>query len=389
MKKLLNKALTSLRESTKQAPPPVRKRVAVFLGGAIVLLVSLSTFKSVSVSREVASREAEIAAGPQVRVAQALKSPGTHMVSLLGETRPYAEAILYAKVSGYLKEVKADKGDRVKEGDLLAVIESPETDQAYEAALADSRNKSAIDKRMAALFKKRLVSAQEADQARADADVATARLRSAAVLKGYERIRAPFTGTVTARFADPGALLQNATNSQSSALPVVTLSTVDRLRVDVFVDQHDAPYVEKESPVLITMSDRPGFKLTGKLSRVSGELDARTKMLLAEIDLPNDQSQLVPGSFVQVTLELKSPPYIQAPVEALVMRNGNTFVTAVTAQNELTYKQVELANNDGKMLWVASGLDAGETLALNVGDTVPEGGKVRPLPNATPTEKKQ
>jgi RND family efflux transporter MFP subunit len=377
----------SIRDAYRSAPPAVRKTVVRILLIAFFLVAIIATVKWVILKHEESTRAAEIAAGPQVTVAKVIQSPGEHTITLVGETRPFAEAVLYAKVSGYLKVVKVDKGDKVKQGQVLAVIESAETDQGYEAALADSRNKKAIAARLEKLFAKHLVSQQEIDQARADSDISVARLHTQETLKGYETLRAPFNGTVTARFADPGALVQNATNSQSSALPMVTVSTIDRLRVAVFVDQHDAPYVEKDGWVEITQTDHPGFKIQGKVSRVSGELDPRTKMLLTEIDLVNDNQQLVAGSFVQVALRIKSPPYVQAPVQALYTKDGKYFLTAVNQNNEITFKPIEIANNDGKMLWISSGAQVGDIVALSVGDTIPEGGKVRPLPMQTGSTK--
>ena len=300
--KVTHSISSSLKNAIAEAPPEVRKIAKRFLIGAFSLLFVIVVVKWGMVKYEERVRAAEIAAGPQVKTAKIIPSPGEHVITLIGETRPYQEATLYAKVSGYLKTVKVDKGDLVKQGQVLAIIESPETDQGYEAAMADNKNKQAIAMRMNTLLNKKLVSQQEADQSRADADVAAARYHTAEILKNYEVLRAPFPGTVTARYADPGSLVQNATNSQSSALPVVTVSTIDHLRVDVFVDQHDAIYVEKDEAIEITLTDRPGFKIEGKVSRVSGELDPRTKMLLTEIDLKNDKHDLVAGSFVQVAL---------------------------------------------------------------------------------------
>ena len=96
-------------------------------------------------------------------------------------------------------------------------------------------------------------------------------------------------------------------NSQASALPMVTISTIDQLRVAVFVDQHDAPFVEKDGYVEITQTDHPGFKTQGKISRISGELDPRTKMLLTEIDLPNDRQELVAGKLYKFHFVLNRP----------------------------------------------------------------------------------
>jgi membrane fusion protein (multidrug efflux system) len=379
---LWSTSVTSLQTSIAQAPPNVTRFLKRGLIALVLLLTAVATAKWVLVTLEVRRRAAELEAGPQVKIARVVQSPGDHVINLIGETRPYAEATLYAKVSGYLKTVKVDKGDKVKQGQVLAVIESAETDQAYEAAVSDWKNKQNINLRMSALRAKGLVSQQEMEQALADAQVAEAKYRGEATLKGYEVLRAPFNGTVTSRFADPGALVQNAMTSQSSALPVVTVSTVDHLRLDLFVDQHDAPYVEKDEGVEVTQTDRPGFKMIGKVARISEELDPRTKMLLTEVELPNDEKQLVAGSFVQVALRVKSPPFLQAPVESLLMKDDKLFLTVVTPDNKMSYKSVEIANNDGKLLWIVSGVNMNDRVALNVGDTVPEGGKVRPLPEA-------
>ena len=194
---------------------------------------------------------------------------------------------LYAKVSGYLKAVKVDKGDKVKKDQLLAVIESPEIDKEYQGALADTKNKKAIAGRMNTLRERNLVSPQEADQANSDAEVANSKLESLAVQKGYETLRAPFDGTVTSRYADAGALVQNAANSQTSALPVVTVSQVDMLRVYVYVDQRDASYIQLGGSANVKVAERPELNLNATVSRMSGELDPKTKMLTTEIDIDN------------------------------------------------------------------------------------------------------
>ena len=292
----------STRDLAGAAPSKLLRRTILLFIMLLSVFVGISWFKYFSFQRELQRRAAELAAGPRVRVAKVTRGIGEHDVALIGETRPYQSATLYAKVSGYLKAVLVDKGDVVEEGQILARIESPETDEAYLAAEADARNKRAIWKRMQLLFSKGLISEQEADQAQADAEVAGAKLRAQRTFKEYETLKAPYPGTITARYADPGALVQNATNSETSALPVVMISQVDRLRVDLFLDQRDAPFVSKDDPVLITLAERPGFRLEGKVARLSRELDPRTKMQLTEVDIPNEKESLVAGSFVQVSL---------------------------------------------------------------------------------------
>jgi RND family efflux transporter MFP subunit len=369
----------SLRESSAAAPPHLKRRAKQLFVVVVVVFVAIAGSKYFLYKQEEKRRAEEIAAGPRVRVAKVKKGIGEHRVTIIGETRPYQSATLYAKVSGYLTKVAVDKGDIVKQGQILAVIESPETDEAYLAADADWKNKQSILSRMQTLHAKQLISQQEFDQAQADADVSSAHLRAQQTLKSYETLKAPFAGTITARYADAGALVQNATNSETSALPVVMISEIRRLRVDVFLDQRDAPFVQKDSPVSITLAERPGFKLEGHVARLSGELDPRTKMLLTEIDILNEDRSLVAGSFVQVVLEVHSPPYLEAPVEALALKDDKTYLTCVTPAGTLTFKPVEIGSNDGKVLSILSGIKEDDLVALNVGDSLPEGSKVRAI----------
>ena len=379
----------SLKESVAAAPPHLRKGAVLLLVGAFAVVAGVSGFKSISYQREKNAREAEFSAGPKIRTAKVKRGLGEHRVTLIGETRPFQSATLYAKVSGYLKKIVVDKGDAVEGGQVLAVIQSPETDQAFVAADADSKNKQAILARTKSLYDKQLVSQQEYDQARTDADVATAKLSSQKTLKDYEVVRAPFAGTITARYADPGALVQNATSSETSALPVVMISEIERLKVDLFVDQRDASYVKEGDPVTITMTERPDFKMEGRVARVTGQLDPRTKMLLTEIDISNKNHPLIAGSFVQVSMMIKSPPYLKAPVEALALKDNKTYLTVMKTDDTLTFKEINIASNDGKTLSILSGADDGDTVALNVGTSLQEGSKVRPTEESSgPGDKK-
>jgi membrane fusion protein (multidrug efflux system) len=203
------------------------------------------------------------------------------------------------------------------------------------------------------------------------------------VQKSYEILRAPFDGTVTSRYADPGALVQNAMASQTSALPVVTVSQVNRLRVYAYLDQKDATFVTVASPVKVTMKERPGFVVEGKIARVSGELDTKTRTLLTEIDLDNKDGTFVPGSFVDVTLPIHAPSLPQIPTDALVLKKDKTLVPVITKDNTVTYREVKIANNDGEYATVLDGVKAGELVGLDLGSNLPEGNHVRPiLPDA-------
>ena len=349
-------------------------------------LVIIFLAKHVSYALESRSRGREVDAGPRIQAALASVSAPERDLSLLGEARPYQSATLYAKVSGYLRDVRVDKGDLVKEGQVLARIEAPETNQQYDAAEADARNKRAIAERYKPLLDKKLVSQQEADQAFADAQVAQSNLQSLGAIKGYQAIRAPFSGVVTARFVDPGALIQNAQNGQTGAQPLFTVSQVDRLRVYVYVDQKYAALIRNGLPVQITLPERPEVKLPAQITRFSGELDPKTRMLLAEVDIDNAQGLVVAGSYVQVALKVTAPSYIEVPVEALVLKDAKDFIPVINSSHTVTYRSVSLADNDGQHVKVLSGLSQGEMVALNLGNSLDEGSPVQPImPSSTTT----
>ena len=219
------------------------------LAGAALLLHRLIKTQNARVITEVEARETVAKAGPRVLVARVKRAPAERTITLIGEANPFATATLYAKVSGYLKEIKIDKGDHVEQNQLLAVIESPETDHQYQSAAADARNKQVNAQRAAALVKRQMISQQDADQASTEAQMAAANVAMLGTLKGYEILRAPFAGTVTSRYADPGALLQSAANS----LPLVTVAQTALLRVYVYPDQGDAVFVHAGTPAEIAM----------------------------------------------------------------------------------------------------------------------------------------
>jgi RND family efflux transporter MFP subunit len=325
------------------------------------------------------ARLAQAAAGPVVQVAVARRVPGSDTLTLLGEADPFQAITLYAKVSGYLKNINVDKGDRVRAGEVLAVIESPEIDKQYQAAVADAENKRLIAARAATLVRKQMISQQDADQAEADAKVAAATREQLATLKSYETLRAPFAGTVTARFADPGALIQNATASQSSSLPLVAIAETGRLRIYVYVDQAHAAFVHAGDPATVLDPAQPGLRIAARVSRTSGEIDAKTRTLLVEIDLANPRSRVLPGSFVQVELQVRTPRYVEVPSDALIVHGSQTLVARVTGDNHIRFQPVVVADQTGESVRLLSGLGEGEKVARNLGDRVAEGALVQPV----------
>lgn len=388
-------AYTPSSDGHGAAPAPAPKsRAGVAIGSFVLIAASaiavwmMSSRRASAAAVEAAQRVRQVAAGKTIRTALVGESPAVRHVDLLGEARPFASVTLYAKVAGYIKTLDVDVGDRVKEGAVLATIESPETDRALLAAQADYDNKQLTSSRIAQLLDRKLVSPEEADQARTEAAVANQRLQGLREQQGYETLRAPFAGRVTARFADPGALAQNAASSQTSALPVVTVSETDSLRVFVYLDQADAEIAHPGTPATITMTERPGVSIPVHVSRVAGELDPKTRKMLTEIDVDNRNGLIVPGSFINVRIDFPATAQPQAPVEALVVRNNNTFVATIDDQSRVHLVPVVVANNDGKLVTFSSGVAPGARVALNLGSAVADGDRIQVDAAATATAAK-
>ncbi|MDR3608655.1 MAG: efflux RND transporter periplasmic adaptor subunit [Oligoflexia bacterium] len=355
--------------------PRSKAFLLVFVFGVAMTLLALLRGSRISARREALTRREN--AGLVVGTAAVDQSEENRWILLNGETRPYYSVTLFARVSGYLDRLYSDIGDTVRAGQLLAHVESPEAEQAYNSARADAINKRRIAERTRILRARKLISQQQADQAAADADIAAANLRTEGVLRGYQDIAAPFDGVISNRFVDPGALLQNASSSQASSQPLFTLTKADPLRVFVYVDQKDAPYVHPNDPVDIMVPNHPLQTHHAKVDMVAAELDPKTRTLLAEIILANPKGEVVAGSFVSVKMKVQMPPLLKLPSEALVMRGGKTLVAVVQPDGKLHYAPIDLAENDGEHILIRSGVSKGDNVAINIGNTLLDGQIVR------------
>jgi RND family efflux transporter MFP subunit len=356
-----------------------------FRGGAIILLIVGAIIVAVAVvlhfrhlSTQRAGLDDSTAKGAAVQVVEAAAGPALQTVTVLASVRPYQEATLYAKVSGYLSQVLVDKGDAVKTGQLLATIESQETDAQYNSARADLLNKQQIARRYDQLLRQNAIAAQQADQADADARVAQATLEQYATLKSYERLTAPFNGRITARFTDPGALVQNASTSQTAAQPVVTVSDDTRLRIDAYVQQA-APFVHEGDTAEIVDAANSGRSVQAKVTRVAGQLDSRTRTMLVEVVMDNRGRFLLGGSFAYMTLHVPVNSATQVPVGALITKGNDQFVAVVGPDSRLHYIKVAIGSTDGDTVTLAGGIKPGTHLAVDLPAEASDGSLVRPI----------
>lgn len=357
-----------------------------FLAGGVLILLTaalgvggLAATKALRQRRESEARKAEHDLGPRVRTARLNAGGGDRALTLSAEALPFLSTTVYAKLSGFLKEIYVDKGSPVSAGQVIAVIESPETDRDFQALKADADNKRRNAQRAEALGRQQLVSKQEVEQAQADARMAEARLESQGVLKAYQVVKAPFSGVVTQRFADPGALVQNASSSATSALPLVSVAQVDRLRVSLYLDQSVAPQVKAGIAVSIHATERPDMVREARIARVNGSLDPRTRTLLAEVDLDNHDHAFLPGGAVQVELKVKTPARLEIPVEAIILQGGLPFAAVVDSGQKVHFAALQLGDEELQRVRVLGGVKAGDEVILNPSADLREGAKVRPV----------
>ncbi len=348
----------------------------------LLLIVGIGVFllytgKKKNLEQEAKARERALAEGPTVKVAQVEQTAGGKELTYVGETVPFQNVSLYARISGYIDKIVVDKGDKVAAGQLLASLTSPEIDQQLKSAEADLENKKTILKRDESLLSKDYISKEDKEKTETDVRMGEANVKSLTEQQQYKNVLAPFNGTITARFVDAGTLIQNASNSQTSSQPVVTLSQLDKIRTYIYVEQKDAGFVKPGYPVTITLPENPKFRMNAVVTRSTAELDTHTRMMTVEIDLDNRKDSIIPGSYVQVHVQIPGTSRLSVPSEALVVRSTNYFVAVVNDSSKVHYRGISISENNGIKLMVTSGLKEGEKVALNLGESVVEGQKVR------------
>ena len=280
---------------------------------------------------------------------------------------PLQEATIYAKISGYLKTLTVDKGDDVKEGQLLAEIEVPEllADQAQFQAESDVAHTNY--QRMAEARQKApdLVVPQTVDDLRGQWEVAEAKLQRTRTLLQYARLAAPFSGTITARFVDPGAFIPAATagsTPQSAAL--VTLMDFSRVRVQAYVPETEVPFIKTGLPVKVTLEELPGRNFPGAVTRFAHALDPATKTMLTEIEIPNPDGALRPGSYASVQMEVERKPDARLlPVAALMVEKAGSSVFLV-ADGKAKKTPVKTGFNDGTNVEIIEGVNPDQPVIL-------------------------
>lgn len=349
---------------------------------AVIATAGLVLARGLWIERQTTDLAHQAALGPHVLVAKVGRMPATRDVKLPATTRGFDETEIYAKVPGYIKSLRVDKGDHVHAGELLAVIESPETDQQVHNAQAAYQIAKVTDDRNLVLVREDVISQQTADDSHASMLQAKAVLAQSIALQAYERVTAPFDGIVTARNVDPGHLIPEATTSTGVSDAIVSVSRTKPLRVYTYVPQNIALFIRNGDSATITVNEFPQRKFTGSITRHPDALAPDSRTMLVEVDLPNTDEALLPGMYGSAEFVVSIPegaPLV--PDEALIFRDGKVFVPVVK-DNVLHLAQVKLGYDNGIAVEVATGIDPDAFVALNVGQSARDGEAVQPVRQA-------
>ena len=367
-----------------QSAPSSRFRIA----GTLLALVALGTVGAMKwiqargLDQEASRRRAVVEAGPRIRTVRVQADGNGVPLTVQGETIPIATTTLYAKIGGFVKEMRVDKGSLVHRGEVLAVLESPETDRQTLALKVNYENAQGAADRMVQLGREGIVNAQAVDNAVATARVAREQLASQQLSQGYEKVLAPFSGVVTARMVDVGAFIQNASGS-TSVQPLLSLADTSRLRVDFFLDQATAALAKVGQAVDVAPAERPDRVRSVRIARLAGTLDIRTRTMLAEAELDNRDGAFLGGGYVQLTLHLpKGSGAIQVPSEAIILRGTAAFAAAV-AGGRVKLLPLALGEDVGSQVRVLKGLQAGDRIILNPAAGLKDGDAVQVLDSSS------
>ena len=369
-------------------------------------------------------------AGVTAAVTRVQRGSIAQSLTIAGAFKPFQEIDVHAKVAGYIKTIYVDVGTHVKDGQTLAILEVPEltaelagadaavrrSQQEIRRAQGDvERAKSghsavhAMYKRLegASREKAGLVAQQEIDNAQAKdlegeaqissaeaslsaaqqaLEVVEANQKQYAALTNYMRITAPFTGVVTARYADTGALIAAGTSSSTQSLPVVRLAQVSKLRLVLPIPESLAAQIHLGDPVKVHVQ-ASNQDIVGKVSRFAQSLDLQTRTMETEIDFENTAEKLLPGMYAETVLQLSDrEDVLVVPMEAVVQNAGEARILVVNGQNIVEERKVKLGTQGKSKAEVLSGLTDGERIIVGNQSQFRNGEKVVPkeikLPDA-------
>jgi RND family efflux transporter MFP subunit len=376
----------------REQPRTKGSRVFTILFLVVIVLVVLGAFTLFQrrSQYQALAKETETLAIPTVAVIHAGVESAQEDLVLPGAMQAYVESPIYARTNGYLKKWYHDIGSRVRQGDLLADIDTPEVDQQLSQARADlntsqaNANLSKITAtRYQELIKTDGVSKQEVDNAIGDLEAKLANVKSAEAnvrrledLESFKHVYAPFSGVITRRNVDTGTLINAGNGGVSEQLFV--LAQTDPLRVYASVPEAYAPTIRAGLGAFLELTQYPGQKFEGKVVRTAESIDPGTRTLLTEVDVPNHNGALLPGGYAQAHLQVKVIGVrLAVPVNALLFRSEGLRAVVVDANHRAHLRAITVGRDYGTTLEVLQGLDANDWIVLNPADAIDDGQEVR------------
>jgi len=369
-----------------------------------------------------AETEASTEQAPAVQVARVTRGNVTRTLHVVGMLQAFQEVEVHAKVSGYIRRINVDIGDRVHVGEVLATLEIPELDAELKGSDAEVRHskdeitraqdqvdfaqsqRAAVHSaytrlQQAAKAQPGMIAEQELDDAQAkdlsaqaqievakaalsaanqESDVSAASRMRVGAMANYASITAPLSGIVTWRYADTGSLIQAGTTSNTQALPVVKIAQSDILRLRMPVPESDVPFIHIGGEVQLRIQ-ATGQTLTGKIVRSTGALDTTTRTMLTEVDVPNSDLSLRPGMYGEGTIELQRRQNVPTvPEQAVVQGNGQPYVLIVDGNRRIQKREVALGIQDSVSQEIVSGLSDGDQVVVAGQSNLQNGELVRP-----------
>jgi RND family efflux transporter MFP subunit len=383
-------AETAVADDGKTAQRSLPRSVPLFLAAAAGVLVAVIFFGIHSrITAETRLAQAtDQAAIPSVSLVHPRPATGALELVLPGNTQAFIDSPIYARTNGYLKSWYADIGARVREGQLLAEIETPELDQQLRQAKADQATAEAnlnlsqiTAERDQNLLKTHSVSTQERDNAvngyaanKATVDSNQANVARLQQLQSFEKVYAPFDGVITARSTDVGALIDAGANAPKELFHI---TAINKLRVYVAVPEVYSRAAVSGAPAILTLDEYPGETFQGTLVRNSNSIDMASRTLLVEVDVDNRSGRLMPGAYVQVHLKLPADAHsLSVPASALIFRRDGLQV-AIVRKGKAQLVHVTPGHDYGDSMEILAGLQPGDNVILSPSDSLISGAPVQ------------
>jgi RND family efflux transporter MFP subunit len=380
---------SSTQTSANERPPISGGKAMVLLFVVLVVAVLIAVLGVVPRlrARTKLQQDTNALAAPTVIVATPQTGTPSQEVVLPGDIQAYTDSGIYARTDGYLLKWYFDIGAHVKTGQLLAIIDSPEVDQQLAQAKSDldtAKANAGYAKIQAAryqdLIKSDAVAQQDTDNFTTQAastitqvQAAVANVQRLEQLVGFEKVYAPFDGTITARNVDIGTLINSGT-----ALELFHLSQENVLRVYVNVPQVYSPACVPGVAATLTLDELPGKTFEGKIVRTAKAIDPASRTLLVEVDVKNPTGELFPGAYAQVHFKLNNTrPALILPVSTLMFRSEGLRVGIVGSDNKARLVPITIGRDDGKSVQVIEGLQPEDEVIQSPPDSLIDGETVR------------